>query len=170
MPSRKLTKYATLKANLPVELNGTNIGSLDKYSLCEISREDNYNVYIKLLVDNVLREFQIEKTLVVIRYLTQDDITVKYGDSNCKDKVWNKGKKIKGFNCKEWRLDTYDNIIRYSSFGKHTNEDIYGWQQDHIIPSSKGGSDYLHNLQPLISNINESKGNSLVKKSIQHCK
>lgn len=36
-----------------------------------------------------------------------------YGKPECKDSVWNKGKKIRGYNSDEWRKDIYGNKINY---------------------------------------------------------
>jgi hypothetical protein len=86
----------------------------------------------------------------------------KYGDINCKDKVWNLAATIPGKNKDIYRKDPYGNQICYTSYGKNG---LQSWNIDHIKPSSKGGSDYLRNLQALNSSINKSKGNNCHKAS-----
>ena len=85
-----------------------------------------------------------------------------YGSAICKEKVWNTADTIKGKCPTKYRSDVYGNTLYNASYGKNTD---MGWQIDHIKPSSRGGSDTLRNLQALNSNINMSKGNTLVKKS-----
>jgi hypothetical protein len=53
------------------------------------------------------------------------------------------------------RKDAFGRSIALHDFGKK-NE--YGWEIDHIIPVSKGGTDDLSNLQPLHWKSNISKG------------
>ena len=86
----------------------------------------------------------------------------KYGDKDCKNKVWNYASPIKGKNPELYRKDPYGKELYYHSYGGSGQK---GWQIDHITPQSRGGSDNIRNLQALQSNINMSKGNTLVKKS-----
>lgn len=86
----------------------------------------------------------------------------KYGDTNCKDKVWNNAKPIKGKDPSLYRKDPYGNELYYNSYGGNSDK---SWQIDHIKPQSRGGSDNIHNLQALQSKTNMSKGNTLIKKS-----
>ncbi len=79
-----------------------------------------------------------------------------------KEKAWNNAKPIKGKDKKNYRQDSYGKTMYKASHGKSS---VMGWDVDHIKPKSKGGSDATRNLQALNSNVNRSKGNSLVKKS-----
>ena len=85
-----------------------------------------------------------------------------YTSSNCKDRVWELAKPIQGKDKNLFRADPYNNQLYKPSYGKDTKQ---GWNIDHIVPQSKGGSDNIRNLQALQSNLNKSKGNTLVKKS-----
>jgi 5-methylcytosine-specific restriction endonuclease McrA len=84
----------------------------------------------------------------------------KYGDSECKEKVWNKGSKVKGKDSALYRRDKAGNILYKPSYGKLTP---MGWDLDHKKPKSRGGSDDMSNIQILQSEYNREKGNSLVK-------
>ena len=78
------------------------------------------------------------------------------------EKAWNNAKKIPGKDPEKYRQDPYGNIICKTSYGK----DIpMGWEVDHIIPKSKGGSDSTRNLQALSTSLNRSKGNDQRKKT-----
>lgn len=72
-----------------------------------------------------------------------------------KEKIWNKGKPIKGKNPEVWRKDVAGNKIRHGSYGTRGE---YGWEFDHKNPKSKGGSDNIRNLQPLHWKTNREKG------------
>lgn len=86
----------------------------------------------------------------------------KYGGVNTKDKVWNLADKVSGKDPNLYRQDPYGNTMYKHSHGKSTS---MGWDIDHIKPQSRGGSDYINNLQALNASTNRSKGNTLVKKS-----
>ncbi len=73
--------------------------------------------------------------------------------------VWCKGRVEPGYSPDEWRRDVYGNPIKYSDYGK--TESRYGWEIDHIIPQAKGGTNAIHNLQPLQWEINRRKSDNL---------
>lgn len=75
------------------------------------------------------------------------------------NQVWIKGRVIPNYSPNEWRYDTYGTPMKYGDYGKIDSK--YGWEVDHIYPSSKGGSDALNNLQPLQWENNRKKGDTI---------
>ena len=60
------------------------------------------------------------------------------------DAVWCKAELIEGN--LDYRIDYYGSTIQRSEFGKSSD---FGWEIDHILPLSEGGSIDLDNLRPL---------------------
>ena len=58
-----------------------------------------------------------------------------------------------------YRKDDHGNLIRFQDYGKRNSE--YGWEIDHEVPSSLGGSDWLGNVRPLHWRANVRKSDSL---------
>ena len=79
----------------------------------------------------------------------------KYADEQTKLLVWQKGSRIENFDPAVWRRDTCGRAIRYSDHGDTGSE--YGWEIDHIKPSTRGGETVLSNLQPLYWETNRKK-------------
>lgn len=71
--------------------------------------------------------------------------------------VWNKGMEIPGFDPDKYRKDCCGAWMQFEKFG-YISENGVGWEIDHIIPVSKGGTDDISNLQPLQWQNNRSKG------------
>lgn len=70
-------------------------------------------------------------------------------------KVWEKGKEVKGYDKNKYRKDDCDAWIQRDKYGNRDSS--YGWEIDHISP---GGSDDLPNLRPLQweNNVDKSDG------------
>ena len=74
-------------------------------------------------------------------------------------KVWRKAKAIAGYDSNVYRKDLADAWIKYEDYGKISSETNFGWEIDHKLPESKGGSDDLSNLEPLQWCNNRTKDN-----------
>ena len=82
--------------------------------------------------------------------------------SDKKEEVWEKAKKIRGRDPAKHREDPEGNVIFHGSYGKDTE---MGWEIDHKVPKSKGGSDDIGNLQALQTSANQSKGASTTNRA-----
>ena len=68
--------------------------------------------------------------------------------------VWEKGVKIEGLDPSLFRKDACGALIMKDKYGM---QNPYGWQIDHVLPQSLGGTDVLDNLRPLHYLNNASK-------------
>ena len=90
-----------------------------------------------------------------MRYFNSKNNGAKFEQSTI-DAVWQKGQVVTGYNPNLYRKDSCGAWMTKSEYG-NTNS-VYGWEIDHIKPSSIGGSDELYNLQPLQWENNRHKG------------
>ena len=73
-----------------------------------------------------------------------------------KDRIWEKGKQIRGKNPNLYRKDDFGNEIYKPSYGKQGEK---SWEIDHKNPRSKGGTESLRNKRPLQTKTNRQKSN-----------
>jgi 5-methylcytosine-specific restriction endonuclease McrA len=89
---------------------------------------------------------------------TADIVAALNADENLKRQVWNKASKIPDYASSVWRRDVCGSVLRYLDHGNTNSR--YGWEIDHDIPTSRGGTDDLTNLQPLYWETNRQKGDT----------
>lgn len=86
----------------------------------------------------------------------------KDADEKTELAVWEKGRIIeqddKKYDSSIWRWDICGHVMKYPEHGNTNSK--YGWEIDHIKPTSIGGTDALSNLQPLNWQNNRSKGDT----------
>ena len=82
----------------------------------------------------------------------------KYFDWQTKLKVWEKARRSDCFTHlpAEWRQDVAGAYMKWSEYGNRDSE--FGWEIDHIVPESLGGTDDLSNLQAMHWANNLAKG------------
>lgn len=73
--------------------------------------------------------------------------------------TWEKGVVIPGKDQAIWRMDAFSKLIKFADYGRTDSE--FGWQIDHVIPISRGGTNCLSNLQPLQWRTNLEKSDKL---------
>lgn len=71
-----------------------------------------------------------------------------------KQQVWGKGTPVNGYDSKMYRKDICGAWMQRDKYGE---EEIYGWEIDHVYPESKGGDEELVNLRPMQWENNRSK-------------
>ena len=71
---------------------------------------------------------------------------VKFSEEKIQ-KVWEKGEIVSGNDPERWRRDECKAWIGRKEHGDRNSD--YGWEIDHIVPESEGGTDDLYNLRPL---------------------
>ena len=82
-----------------------------------------------------------------------------YREPRLKLTIWAKGAPIPNYNSDEWRRDHNGSAMWFRDYGDRNSD--YGWEIDHIVPSSLGGSDAISNLRPLNWRANASRGGVL---------
>lgn len=70
-------------------------------------------------------------------------------------RVWGKGTIVSGNDSNVWRKDQCGAWMGRAYYGNRNSQ--YGWEIDHIKPTSEGGGDELSNLRPLQWENNASK-------------
>ena len=78
--------------------------------------------------------------------------------------VWQMAYTIPGYDPNQIRQDQCGAIILYSQYGNRDSQ--YGWEIDHIVPLSRGGTHTWDNVQPLHWNNNASKGDGVLVCSV----
>ncbi len=73
-----------------------------------------------------------------------------------KDEVWNRATIVEGYNPRIWRQDLVGAWIKYDQYGEQSK---YGWEIDHLIPLSRGGTDDINNLNAMHWRNNMRKSN-----------
>lgn len=78
-------------------------------------------------------------------------------NENLVEIVWQKATSVEGYDSTKWRKDFAGAWIQRSQFGIRSE---YGWEIDHLMPKSLGGSDEIGNLLPMHWRNNVNKANN----------
>ena len=73
------------------------------------------------------------------------------------DLIWEKAQRVEGFDPTKWRQDFAGAWIQRDQYGIQS---ALGWEIDHMVPRSHGGSDEIANLFPIHWRNNECKGDN----------
>jgi 5-methylcytosine-specific restriction endonuclease McrA len=73
--------------------------------------------------------------------------------------AWQKAVVVTGYNPAQYRMDRFGLWIAWDEYGKCTQ---YGWEIDHVWPSSLGGLNTPGNLEALHWRNNRAKSNRIV--------
>ncbi len=68
--------------------------------------------------------------------------------------IWEKANEVSGYDKNKWRQDFAGAWIQRNQYGIRSE---YGWEIDHLVPRSLGGSDEPSNLIPIHWRNNNSK-------------
>ncbi len=93
---------------------------------------------------------------------------IKYGSSDCAKAVWAKATIIPGLDPVVWRNDVLGKRIQFTMLNSTSSE--WAWNIDHVVPRTRGGSDWLDNLQPLNRKDNISFSNKLSRDKVGYDK
>ena len=63
------------------------------------------------------------------------------------ESIWEKASSVNGYDSSKWRKDACGAWMYWGVYGDRNS--AFGWEVDHIVPKSVGGSDDLENLRPL---------------------
>ncbi len=77
-------------------------------------------------------------------------------DENIIQQVWNKGIIQNGYDSDIARKDACGAWMLRGQYGN--TDSLFGWEIDHVLPKTKGGTDDLINLRPMQWQNNRSKG------------
>lgn len=81
--------------------------------------------------------------------------------------TWQKARPVPNLDPNRYRLDACGALLDRTKYGD-TNS-VYGWEIDHVIPASRGGTDDLPNLQALHWKNNRRKGDGVFYSAAQYC-